>query len=191
MKHVCRVAMTAGLVLAAAAAHAQSLADVARQEQERRRTIETPARVYTDADVHKNAPLTTAAARPQPAAENAAAAAGEAGDKAAPDQAGAAKDATKEPPKDEAGWRARVEGAREDLARSRRLLTAMEQQLVGLGIQASSAAIAGQKGPDEARQQETAREVERLRADVQKAAEVLSKVEGDARDKGVPPGWVR
>jgi hypothetical protein len=189
MKYACRVAMAVGLVFVAAAAHAQSLADVARQEQERRKTIETPARVYTDADVQKNAPLTTAAARPQPAADGAAA--GQATDKAAADESGAPKDGAKEPPKDEAGWRSKVDAARDDLARSRRLLSAMEQQLVGLGIQSSSAAIAGQKGPDQARQQEAAREVERLRADVQKHSDALTKLEGDARDKGVPPGWVR
>ena len=106
-------------------------------------------------------------------------------------EASAAKDASKDAPKDEAGWRTKVDAAREDLARSRRLLAAMEQQLVGLGIQASSAAIAGLQGPDPAKQQESAREVERLRADVQKHADALSKVEADARDKGVPPGWVR
>jgi hypothetical protein len=190
MTYASRVAMAVGLVFVAAAAQAQSLADVARQEQERRKTIETPARVYTDADVQKNAPLTTAAARPQPAADSAATATGQATDTAAADQAGATKDAAKEP-KDEAGWRSRVDAARDDLARSRRLLSAMEQQLVGLGIQASSAAIAGQKGPDPTRQREAASEVERLRADVQKYTEALSKLEGDARDKGVPPGWIR
>jgi hypothetical protein len=194
MKHACSVAMMAGLVFVASTAHAQSLADVARQEQERRKTIETPARVYTDADVQKNAPLTTAAARPQPASDATAAdasAKSKADDGANPEGASAAKDASKDAPKDEAGWRSKVDSAREDLARSRRLLAAMEQQLVGLGIQASSAAIAGQKGPDQAKQQESAREVERLRADVQKYAEALTKLEGDARDKGVPPGWVR
>ena len=191
MKYAWSVALTAGLVLVAAAAQAQSLADVARQEQERRKAIERPARVYTDADTQKNAPLTTAAARPQPAAD-AAAADGAAADKDAAGKDQPAKDqVAKDQPKDEASWRASVEGAREDLARSRRLLSAMEQQLVSMGIQASSAALAGQQAPNPARQQEAAREVERLRVDVQKYADALSKLEGDARDKGVPPGWVR
>jgi hypothetical protein len=191
MKHGCTVAVVASLLLVGAAAQAQSLADVARQEQERRKTIAEPARVYTEADVQKNAPLTTAAARPQPAASGdaATAAPASADGKAADATTAAAKD--QEPPKDEAGWRGKVDQARDDLARSRRLLSAMEQQLVSLGIQSASAQITGQKGPDESRQQESAREVERLRADVQKYTEALSRLEGDARASGIPPGWVR
>jgi hypothetical protein len=186
MKHTCTVMAAAGLLLVGVSASAQSLADVARQEQERRKTIATPARVYTDADVDKNAPLTTAAARPQaePAAD-AQTGDGKAGDGAAD------KGKDQGPPKDEAGWRGRMDQAREDLARSRRLLTAMEQQLVSLGIQSSSAVLAGQKAPDPSRQNEAATEVERLRAEVAKHSEALSKLEGDARATGVPPGWVR
>jgi hypothetical protein len=194
MKHGCTVAVAASLLLAGAAAQAQSLADVARQEQERRKTIAEPARVYTEADVQKNAPLTTAAARPQaasPAASGDAATppASADGGKAADAAAAGAKDQA--PPRDEAAWRGKLDQARDDLARSRRLLSAMEQQLVSLGIQSASAQITGQKGPDESRQQESAREVERLRADVQKYSEALSKLEGDARASGIPPGWVR
>jgi hypothetical protein len=194
MKHACTVMAAAGLLLAATFASAQSLADVARQEQERRKAITTPAPVYTEKDVEKNAPLTTAAARPQAESASAGAANAAAGQttdgKAAAGTAADAKDKD-QAPKDEAGWRGRVDQAREDLSRSRRLLTAMEQQLVTLGIQQSSAMLAGQKGPDPSRQNEAAKEVERLRADVQKYTEALSKLEGDARSAGVPPGWVR
>ena len=109
MKHTCTVMAAAGLLLVGVSASAQSLADVARQEQERRKTIATPARVYTDADVDKNAPLTTAAARPQ--AEPAAGA--QTGDGKAADAA-ADKGKDQGPPKDEAGWRSRVDQARED-----------------------------------------------------------------------------
>jgi hypothetical protein len=194
MKHGCTLAVAASLLLVGAAAQAQSLADVARQEQERRKAIAEPARVYTDADAQKNAPLTTAAARPQPASSapsggaTPAAATADGGKAEDADAAGAKSQA---PPKDEAGWRNKVDQARDDLARSRRLLSAMEEQLVSLGIQSASAQLTGQKGPDQSRQQESAREVERLRADVQKYTEALSKLEGDARTAGIPPGWVR
>ena len=46
--------------------------------------------------------------------------------------------------------------ARDELARSRRLLTAMEQPSL-VGVQSASAQITGQKGPDPSRQQEAAR----------------------------------
>jgi len=191
MKHGCAIVVAAGLLCVGVSARAQSLADLARQEQERRKSVKEPARVYTDADVDKTAPLTTAAARPAPAAS------GDATKDAAAAPAGAepqgAKDGNKEKqaPKDEAGWRSRMQQARDDVARSQRLLTAMEQQLISMGIQASSAAIAGRPAPDSAKQEETAREVERLRADVTKATATLSRLEDEARSSGIPPGWVR
>jgi hypothetical protein len=191
MKHACSVVMAAGLLLVGTAAYAQSLADVARQEQERRKAVTTPARVYTEADVLKNAPLTTAAARPEPARDQSAGADAATADGKAATPTADAKDKDQGLPKDEASWRGRMDQARDDLARSRRLLAAMEEQLVSLGIKASSAAIAGQKAPDPARQQEAAKEVERLRADVRKYSDALSQLEGDARSTGIPPGWVR
>ena len=197
MKHVCTVMVAAGLLCVGASAQAQSLADVARQEQERRKTIKTPARVYTEADVQKSAPLTTGG---RPASEPrrtlpVPTSSGAPKDGAVPSADAKSPEASgekdKAAPKDEAGWRERVQQARDDLARSRRLLSAMEQQLIGLGIQASSAAIAGQTAPDAARQQEAAREVERLRADVEKHSSTLSTLEGQVRASGIPPGWVR
>ena len=195
MKHVCTVMVAAGLLCVGAAAQAQSLADVARQEQERRKTIKEPARVYTEADVQKSAPLTTGAARPAAAADASGAAASGAKDGVAPSaeakSAEASGEKEKAAPKDEAGWRERVQQARDELARSRRLLSAMEQQLISMGIQASSAAIAGRPVPDPSRQQEATREVERLRAEVDKFSTALTTIEEQARSSGIPPGWVR
>jgi hypothetical protein len=195
MKHACMVIVAAGLAFCGGAVHAQSLADLARQEQERRKSIKDPAPIYTEADVQKNAPLTTAAARPEvpSPASGQAGQPGGAGAEAKPADAANADAAAKDKaePKDETEWRSRMQQAREELARSRRLLAAMESQLVGMGIQASSAAVAGLPVPDRSRQEEAAREVERLRSEVAKAEAALSRLEDQARSTGIPPGWVR
>jgi hypothetical protein len=181
--------MAVGLLAGGAAAREQALADVAKQERERRKAIKEPARVYTEADVEKTAPLTTAASREKPAAPGAKAsvASGEPHAKASPD----AKDAKAEAPQDEAAWQARIKQASEDLARSRRLLSAMEQQLVVYGIQSANAVAAGKPAPQDGRAQESAGEVERLRAEVEKYSAALAQIQSEARAAGVPPGWVR
>jgi hypothetical protein len=192
MKRVCSVLVAA--LLMASAAWAQSLADLARQERERRKAVKAPARVYTDADVDKASPLTTAAARQ---AKPAAAGTAEAGTAGAETPA----DGTSRPPEsattktrevnDEAAWRGRLERAREELARSRRLLSAMEAQLVSMGIRNHSAALAGRPVTDRTSEQEASKEVARLRGEVEKAFAALARVEADARDAGIPPGWLR
>ncbi len=193
MKHV--IALALGSILAAGVgpAAAQSLADVARQEQERRKAITQPAKVYTDEDAQKHAPLTTAAARPQAevaagqegAAATAAAASGEQTGQAS---AAAAADAA---PADEAGWRARIKTAEDGLARSRRLLEALEQQAMRAAILSANAAAAGQPLPASADDAARTEEIERLRAEVDKFTATLGKIQDDARRAGVPPGWVR
>jgi hypothetical protein len=195
MKRVCSVVVAAGLLFAGAA-EAQSLADVAKQEQERRKALKEPARVYTEADVQKMAPLTTAVARPQPEAAATTTADGGAAtaDKASATGGAGATDAKAgkaEAPKDEAGWQARVQQTREELARSRRLLTAMEAQLLIVGVQNATARSTGQATPDASREQESVKEVERLRAEVEKHTAALAQIESEARAAGIPPGWVR
>ena len=49
------------LVVGVVSSSAQSLADVARNEEARRKTIKAPSKVYTDADVEKFAPVTASA----------------------------------------------------------------------------------------------------------------------------------
>jgi hypothetical protein len=191
----------AGLFLGqAASAAAQSLADVARQEQERRKQIAEPARVYTDADAEKHLPVTTAAARPAsgesaaPGADAAATPAGghdaAAGGAASP--SGTPAPATKKAEAEgEAAWRARVDEARDGLARSRRLLEALEQQAMRAAVGAAAAIAAGQAAAADADDGARMKEMQRLRAEMEKFSATLAGIEEEARRAGVPPGWVR
>jgi hypothetical protein len=92
---------------------------------------------------------------------------------------------------DESAWQTKVQEARDGLARSRRLLGALEQQAMRAAIVAARAASAGQPAPGDTGDQERSREIERLRADVGRFQTVLSSIEEDARRAGVPAGWVR
>lgn len=196
MKQVVGGVVACVLALGVVSASAQSLADVARQEQERRKAIKKPSRVYTEADINKNLPLTTAVARPGPADGEGAGAA--ATDQAAPADGqqpasgngpeGAAAPAA---PAGEEAWRARVQEAREGLARSRRLLQALEQQEMRAAIESAHAAAAGQTPAADQGAAERTREMERLRGDVDKYTAQLAQIEEEARRAGIPPGWIR
>jgi hypothetical protein len=186
------VASTVGvlLVTSLATASAQSLADVARQEQERRKAIKQPARVYTDADIQKAAPLTTAAARPgredaaQPA-EGDAHAAGH----APPAKSGDSK--AEAAPQSEEAFRARFREAQEGVARSRRLLDALEQQAMRAAIAQAAAVRANQPVPADPGSADRMREMERLRAEMDRHQATLNTIGEEARRAGVPPGAVR
>jgi hypothetical protein len=169
--------VVAGVLLAgAASARAQSLADVARKEEARREGIKQPVKVYTDADVQKYQ-VVTASSQTQAAKVTALDANGQpVGQQAA--AAGL--------PTDEAGWRARLQTARDGMDRSRLALSALEQQAMRAKMQKGDAESAG---GDESSARDI--EIKRLKAEIDQHKKVLANAEEDARVAGVPPGWVR
>jgi hypothetical protein len=170
--------VVAGILIAgAASAGAQSLADVARSEEARREKIAKPSKVYTDADVQKYAPATPGA---QAAATTVTAL--DANGKPVGQQA-----AAEGLPSDEAGWRARMQSARDGLDRNKLLLGALEQQA------RAAARRAGTPEGDEPADDGSSRaaEIKRLKAEMDTFRATLANAEEDARKAGVPPGWVR
>jgi hypothetical protein len=130
-----------------------------------------------DADVQKYAPTTSAA---QTAAATVTALDGTG------KPIGEAAAAEGLPP-DEAGWRARLQNARDGMDRNRLLLSALEQQA------RSSARRAGTADEDAAADDGSSRavEIKRLKAEMDTFRATLANAEEDARKAGVPPGWVR
>jgi hypothetical protein len=165
------------LVAGAASAGAQSLADVARQEEARREKIAKPSKVYTDADVQKYAPATPGA---QASATTVTAL--DANGKPMGEQAVA-----EGLPADEAGWRARLQNARDGMDRNRLLLGALEQQARSAARRAGTAE--GDAPADDSSTR--AAEIKRLKAEMDTFRATLANAEEDARKAGVPPGWVR
>jgi hypothetical protein len=177
MKLVIGSVVAGVLVAGVAASSAQSLADVARKEEARRQKIAKPSKVYTDDDVQKYAPLTPGA---QAAATTVTAL--DANGKPVGQQA-----AAEGLPADEAGWRARLQNARDGLDRDKLLLSALEQQA------RSAARRAGTPEGDAPADEAPARaaEIKRLKAEMDAYRATLANAEEDARKAGVPPGWVR
>jgi hypothetical protein len=177
MKLVIGSVVAGVLVAGVAASSAQSLADVARREEARRQKIAKPSKVYTDDDVQKYAPVTPGA---QAAATTVTALDGNG--KPVGQQA-----AAEGLPSDEAGWRARLQNARDGLDRDKLLLSALEQQARSTARRASTPE--GDQSADDGSTR--AAEIKRLKAEMDAFRATLANAEEDARKAGVPPGWVR
>ena len=191
----CRRTFTAlGVLLAlhAPSAAAQSLGDVARQEQARRGAVKATGKVYTN-DRLRPEPASPAAANPatpQQAATPPATAAPPAGGKT-PGQPEAAPGAPASGPKDEKGWRQRMTSLREAAQRNRVLADALQSR-----INALSADFTARDDPSQraviARDRDRALvELGRLKTEIQDQDKAIADAMEEARKAGVPAGWLR
>ena len=187
--------VVAGLLLMATSASAQSLAEVARQEQARRKSIKQPGKVYTNKDLPGDSgggsiPAETTVSEP---GEPAATGGPEAGSEAStpkPAEVSAPQDQPL-PVQDEAYWRERVTAARAALEQTQVLFDAMQSRINALTADFSArddpaqrAVIANDRGRALA-------EFARLQDDLKTRAQAISDIEEEARRAGVPPGWLR
>lgn len=171
---------------------AQSLADVARKEEERRKTIAQPAKVYTNKDLSGAPP-------PPPAPTPAAAPAAEDTKGVKPaETAAAAKDkpkeaepAAKEPVKDKAYWAGRLKALQDQLERNRTYVDALQSRINALTADFVNRDDPAQRAVIERDRQKSIAELERLKRTIQDDQKALADFTEEARRAGVPPGWLR
>lgn len=175
-----------------------SLADVARREAERRKTVTVPGKVYTNADVKKNAP-------PPPPPPAPAALSGDPGvtsktpDLTAPGAGKASAEATKpvtpkadaEESRDEEWYRKQVTEMRATLSRSQLAVEAFQSRANALWADFTARDDPAQRAVIEKNRHEALAELERLKREVGKLEQAIADFEEDARKNGVPPGWLR
>jgi hypothetical protein len=180
------------LALIAPPAAAQSLGDVARQEQARRGAVKGTGKVYTN-DRLRAEPASPAAASPstpQQATTSPVAAAPAAGAKT-PGQPGTAPEGSAAGPKDEKSWRQRMTSLRESAQRNRVLADALQSR-----INALSADFTARDDPSQraviARDRDRALvELGRLKTEIQDQDKAIADAMEEARKAGVPAGWLR
>jgi hypothetical protein len=192
MKRVICGVVGLGMLVFAVAAQAQSLADVAKDEQARRKSIKHPTRVYTNDDVRDVKPISTMGQEPKGQAVGSEGAAGAEGVGEGAGGAGAAKGAGAPTVGggSEGQWRERMAAAREQLSRARIQLEAMRARVGRLAGASVRAASEAEQSDVQRQQQETLQEYDRLRADVERYERAVAEVEEQARQAGVPPGWL-
>jgi hypothetical protein len=176
---------------------AQSLADVARQEEERRKSVPAPTKVYTNKD------LGAAAAGPAPAAAATKDAkdAKESKDTKDGKDAKDEKDATGgkdggdqdkgKQPKDKAYWSSRLKALQDQLDRDSGYSIALQTRINSLTTDFVNRDDPAQKAVIERDRQKALAELERLKKAVIDDRKAIADFEEDARRAGVPPGWLR
>jgi len=174
------VFVLAGFVLTGIAA-AQSLGDVARREEARRKAVKSGGKVYTGDSLKVEAPpAPSPTATPPAAPENVAAAAPKPDSNAADD-----------PKKDEKYWRQRIGAERDALSRAELFAESLQSR-----INALTADFAARDDPFQRNQiggdrQKALSELDRVRKEITQHTKTISDIQEEARKAGVPAGWVR
>jgi hypothetical protein len=176
--------MIAGAVAAAVFAQAalplcaQSLGELARKEQERRKGVKAAGKVYSNNDL------------PQPPAGPAPAAALPPATTTPEAKADAPKAEPKDE-KDEAWWRARMTQARETQRRSEAFAEALQSRINALSADAVNRDDPYQRGKVSEDRQKAVAELDRVTSEIDQAKKSIVAIEEEARQGGVPPGWIR
>jgi len=187
---VCATALA--LAASVAAVRAQSLADVARKEAERRKAVSQSggvymSRVYTNKDLHPapSTALPPAAAEPttdqQTAPEKDAASPG----------AKAPADAANEPAKDRPYWSARLRAVQEQLERDQTYAAALQSRINALAADFVNRDDPAQKGVIDRDRLRAITELDRLKQAIPNHKKAIDGLLEEARRAGVPPGWLR
>ena len=167
----------------------QSLADVARAEQARRKATTGPTKTYTNDDLAKADDFP-----PSPPATGPAAAAP--AKPATPEAKAAASDKPAQPAspaavRDEKYWRTRMADARTALQRNQAFLDALQSQINGLYTEFVNMGDPAKRAVIEKKRLAAIAEQDRLKADIAVQTKAITGIEDEARRAGVPAGWLR
>ena len=181
-------------VLAGVAASAQTLADVARTEESRRKTIKEPSKVYTNDDLKRDVsggetPAPASTAKPASTGDTAPSPAG--AEAKATDAAGQKDAPANEPARDRAYWSDRMKQAQDQLDRSKMFLAALETRVNALNADFVNRDDPAQRTVIDRDRQRAMAEMDRVRKDIAQQTKAVADIEDEARRAGVPAGWLR
>ncbi len=204
MKWISKTAVALLIAAAAAPLAAQSLADIARQEEERRKAIRAPGKVYTNETLRPEPPPSTSPAAPPAGAParpgtsapaESAPAAGAAPPPQTPGPPAAGQPGSGQPaapaPSTEAEWRTRVATARDALTRSQTFSEALQSRINALSTDFVNRDDPAQRDQIAAERQKALAELDRVRREIQDQQKAMTAIQEEARKAGVPAGWVR
>jgi hypothetical protein len=188
-----RTVLAIGMVLVATAAGAQSLAEVAKKEEARRKEIKAPSKVLTNDDLKRYGSSSQPAPGPAssqgaPPAAGAPAAGQDAAKQAgAPPQPGTEQ----EPVKDEAWWRNRLGEAQAILDRDKVLVESLQTRANALVNDFQARDDPAQRAQLAEVRQRTLSELKRVQEEIAATTQNIADIREEARRAGVPPGWLR
>lgn len=169
--------------LAATSVVAQTLGDLAQKEAERRKASGASGakKVYTNEDLKAVPPPPVTAAAPA---------------QAAPAQAAAdtKKADDRKPPEEEKGesyWHGRMAQAREELRRNEMFRDALQTKIYSLSNDFAARDDPAERAHIASDRQQALAEQTRVTGDIEKNKKAIADLEEEARQAGVPPGWIR
>ena len=188
----------AAFVALAAHASAQSLGDVARREAERRKTVKSSGKVYTNdnlrSESQSSAPAQAAAAQPAtPTTQVPPSQSGvQTGGTAQPGQPGApAQSAQPDETKTEAYWKQKLTAERDGLGRAQTFAEALQSRINALTTDFAARSDPAQRDVIGANRQKALAELDRVKKEIEQHTKAITDIQEDARKAGVPAGWVR
>ena len=181
---LCRPVISLLLILAGIGpgvrlARGQSLADVSKKEEARRKTIPEAAKVYTNKDLNAQP-----AGSPPPPAPAASAKAGDA-PKAAEKDGKDAKD------KDKSYWSGRMKKLQDQVERDESYVLAIQTRINSLTADFVNRDDPAQRVIIERDRQKALAELSRLKKSITDGKKSIVDLEEEARHAGIPPGWLR
>jgi hypothetical protein len=163
------------LLAVAVPPRAQSLADVARKEEARRKEVKDPGKVYTNKDLGSVPAPPTATQAPEAAEQPKEGAAKGTAPKAADE-----KDKAKEPKKDQAYW-----------SRDQMFADSLQSRINALTTDYTARDDPAQRSVIERDRQKSLAELDRVKKQIIADKKAIDDLQEEARRAGVPPGWLR
>ena len=182
------------LAVAPPLAAAQTLADVAKAEEARRKSVKKPAKIIGNDDLRPDTgrPSTAATAPAAPTGAAAPATTPTPGAAAvniplSPDPGAVAKPSAQ----DEAFWKERMVTARAALDRTRLFADALQSRINALTTDFVNRDDPAQRSVIEQDRLKAMAELERVRKEMTDQTKAIADVQEEARKAGVPAAWVR
>jgi len=163
-----------------------SLAELARQEAARRKTVKDTKKVITNKDLPDSAIRQAATTTMAQADAGTAQASGD----QKPSAAAPARDAAAADDKGEAFWHGRMAQAREALRSNEVILDALQMRVQGLTADYNRSDLFERTNIGNTRKN-ALDEIEKVKGDVATSKKQIADIEEEARKAGVPPGWLR
>ncbi|MEW6367723.1 MAG: hypothetical protein AB1714_24085 [Acidobacteriota bacterium] len=171
--------------LTASAAVSQTLAEVAKQEREKRKDQKgKPAKTYTNADLAKLTGGAVTTVYADTTSDDLTAGAGD-------ESAQPAAEDEKKDDRGETYWRARAEQAREEEARAKERLELLIVKQQSLNADFLNISDLAQRDLASAELLRLSDKIEDAREEVERTTQVRTDIEEEARRAGALPGWLR
>lgn len=203
MRAKCLSSVLVGLLVVCAAGRvwSQSLGDVAKKEEERRKRVAAAGKVYTNKDLGSVPPATAppsgavAASGPEAAKGDNKADASKGTETSKDEKDAAAKksgDAKEQSEaKGQAYWSTRRKALQEALDRDSTFADALQSRINALATDFINRDDPAQRSVIERDRQKASSELERLKKQMVDDRKALADLEEEARRANVPPGWLR